>query len=256
MKIKENTFETIDYKIYAFSKDEGKYYYLISTTILISLGYLFYSNIIISFLLGFLSLKLVRHYKKFMLAKRRRELNFQFRDLLFSISTSIATGRQIGEALIEASNNLEIIYENHDFINIELREINKRIINSKESIEKILFDFANRCALEDITNFVDILSTCRKTGGDINKVIMKSCNAIMDKISMQREVESLTAQKKLEGIILTSIPLITIFLLRITSPDYIQILYDSFTGKIIMTFALCGIIAAYALIIKITQIDF
>ena len=256
MKKHENTFESIDYKIYTFSQDEGKYYYLISSAILISLGYLFYSNILISFSLGFLSLILVKHYKKFMLAKRRRELNFQFRDLLFSIHASVSTGRQIGEALIEASNNLGVIYENHDYINIELKEINKRIINSKESIEKILFDFASRCLIEDITNFVDILSTCRKTGGDINKVIMKSCNAIMDKISMQREVESLTVQKKLEGMILTFIPIITIFILRITSPDYIEILYISFTGKIIMTFALLGIIISYALIIKITQIDF
>ena len=248
--------EPENYFTYKLSKEEVKYYYSISILSLFTLGYLFYSNIIISLIISANTIFVIKIYKKIRLSKVRKDLNFQFKDLLFSISSSISAGRHIGEALLDAKDNLKLIYREDDYISIELEKISSRIINSKESIELILIDFSKKCDIDDITNFVDILLTCRKTGGDINKVIIKSCNVIMDKISMQKELEMLTAQKKLEGKILAIIPIATIIILRITSQDYISVLYTSFVGRVIMTLALAGMLFAYILIIKITTVDF
>ncbi len=190
-----------------------------------------------------------------MLSKRRRDLNFQFRDLLFSISSSISSGRQMMEAIKESRETLDMIYSENDYINIEVNKIYNRLINSKESLDTVLIEFSKKCLIEDITNFVDIYLTCRHTGGDINKVISKTCSLIMDKINIQKELETLTANKKLEGKILVVIPLITLLLLKIFSPDYIAVLYTTSIGKLIMTFALLGIVSSYLLILKITQIE-
>ena len=245
-----------NYYEYEFSNNEAKYYYILSCVLLFLLGYLFYANLVLSICLSFASIYFSKSYKIYMLSKRRRELNFQFRDLLFSISSSISSGRQMLEAIKESSETLNMIYDENDYINIEIRQIYNRLINSKESLENVLIEFSKKCAIEDITNFVDIYLTCRQTGGDLNKVIMKTCSIIMDKINMQKELETLTSNKKLEGKILTLIPLITLLLLKVCSPEYVEVLYSTLIGKILMTLALSGILVAHFLILKITQIDF
>jgi tight adherence protein B len=245
-----------NYFEYEFSKQELRYYYAGSIALLFVLGYLFYSNIFLSICLSLTSIYFSKAYKKYMLLKRRRDLNFQFRDLLFSISSSISSGRQMLEAIKDSREPLNMIYSENDYINIEVNKIYNRLTNSKESLETVLIEFSKKCRIEDITNFVDIYLTCRHTGGDINKVIMKTCSLIMDKINMQKELETLTANKKLEGKILVLIPIVTLLLLKFFSPDYIAVLYATSIGKVIMTFALLGILSSYLLILKITQIDF
>jgi tight adherence protein B len=244
-----------NYFEYEFSKEEAKFYFVGSTLLLFVLGYLFYSNIFLAICFSVSSIYFSKVYKKIMLSKRRRDLNFQFRDLLFSISSSISSGRQMMEAIKESRETLDMIYSENDYINIEVNKIYNRLINSKESLDTVLIEFSKKCLIEDITNFVDIYLTCRHTGGDINKVISKTCSLIMDKINIQKELETLTANKKLEGKILVVIPLITLLLLKIFSPDYIAVLYTTSIGKLIMTFALLGIVSSYLLILKITQIE-
>lgn len=256
MIIEKAHLSPINYYEYEFCKNEAKYYYALSSMLLFLLGYLFYANVVLSICLSFTSIYFSKIYKKYMLSKRRRDLNFQFRDFLFSISSSISSGRQMLEAIKESRVTLNMIYDEKDYINIEIKKIYNRLINSKESLENVLIEFSKKCAIEDITNFVDIYLTCRHTGGDINKVIMKTCSIIMDKINMQKELETLTANKKLEGKILTLIPLVTLLLLKVFSPEYVEVLYNTLIGKLLMTLALSGILAAYLLILKITQIDF
>ena len=43
--------------------------------------------------------------------RRMNLLTVQFKDLLYSLSASVAAGRQMGEALVEAEQNLAVMYE-------------------------------------------------------------------------------------------------------------------------------------------------
>ena len=65
----------------------------------------------------------------------------------------------------------------------------------------------------------------------------------------------MTSQKKLEGKIITSLPFLILVLLRVTSPSYLAVLYETFMGKLMMTGSLLLIYVAYILIEKITTIE-
>ena len=117
----------------------------------------------------------------------------------------------------------------------------------------ILYDFANRSALEDIRGFIDVYVQCKTTGGNLQKVIMSTIEVIMDKMNIQREIKVIVAQKQMEGKIVAIMPIIVLAFLNLVSPSYLSPMYDTLAGKIIMTISLIGFIAAVIWIFKIVN---
>ena len=161
----------------------------------------------------------------------------------------------MAEALSEAADNLSLIYSKDSLIVMELSLMAKRMNEYRESEEEILKDFASRAAIDDITDFVDIYLTCRKTGGDLIKVLTKASEIITDKITVEKEIQTLTAQKRFEAKILTAIPIFIIFALQLLSPGYLAVMYEGIAGRVLMTLALAGIAASYFISSQLTKIE-
>lgn len=241
----------IDYKL---SKFEAQKFYVIASVALFVTGMLFYKNIFLSLILILGVIPIKKIYVKTIAEKKRAELTVQFKDLLYSISASFSTGRHMTAALEEAYENLMLIYNEDDLIMIELKYMCDRIINNKESEEDVLFDFAARSGIEDIENFMDVYFTCRTTGGDVQRVVNEASSVIADKIDMEKEINTITSQKKYEAKILTFIPVVLIGFLQLTSPDYIDPLYSTIAGRLIMTGSIGMIAVAFMWSMKITGI--
>lgn len=137
----------------------------------------------------------------------------------------------------------------------ELKLMEIRINENKESDIDVLIDFADRSGCEDIRNFVQVYMTCRTMGGNLEQVLKNTTEILVDKMSIQREIKTLTAQKKLEGKIITLMPAGVILLLNILSPDYMEPLYLTFAGRLIMTAALAGIGTAWYWTGKLTELE-
>ena len=86
-------------------------------------------------------------------------------------------------------------------------------------------------------------------------VLKNTIEIIMDKITIEREIRTLTSQKRFEGNIITAMPLIVIMFLNIFSPDYLEPLYKTTAGRLIMTLALAGLVTAHFITRKITRIE-
>lgn len=217
--------------------------------------YLFYNSVWLS-LSSFLFYPLFKKpYNRYIERKRVRTLQSQFRDLLYSFSASFAAGRQMTEAIFEAKCTLEEMYPKDAPIVSELNLMTGQLKEAKEAEERVLIEFALRCQIPDITTFVDVYVTCRSTGGDMEKAILSTVKVLLEKIEIQEEIRVMTSQKKLEGKIITSLPFLILILLRITSPSYLYVLYETFMGRLLMTSALLLIYIAYICIEKITTIE-
>ena len=245
----------INYEIYEMNQFERSKFYLVSISVIFSIAFVFYHNILIAiatFPLSFLTEKAAQRY----LANRRKiELTYQFKDALYAISASIAAGRAMNAAIKESSENLRLIHGDEALIVIEFDYMVKRFNESKETETQIFRELSERCRIAEIVNFFDTYLTCRETGGDIEKMVMKSATIITEKIVVKREIEVLTSQKKLEGKMLTLFPIIVIISLQIASPDYISVMYTTLTGRAVMTIALLSIIISSLMIHKITAIE-
>jgi tight adherence protein B len=175
--------------------------------------YIFYDSIFISMLLSLGILFFQRNYENHLVIKRRQTLNDQFKDLLYAVSASVSSGRQLVESLIEAKSTMSLIYGAESFIVQELAFIERRSVESRETEDQILKDFSDHCDLEDVYSFIDVYFSCRSSGGDLEKAILKSAAVIMDKISVRRDLNLYIVQKKFEGKILSIMPIVVIGLL-------------------------------------------
>lgn len=244
-----------DYKIYHLNIREKVRFVIICIPLLLLTGYLFYHSVFVCIVFNFLLIPFYRLYRASLSEKRRRAITEQFRDVLYSISASISTGRQMTEALYEAEKNMHLIYKEDELIVRELSAIVKRLYVFREPEEDVLRDFALRTGVEDISDFVDIYLTCRETGGDLVNVLNKTSEMLLDKISIEKEIYTITAQKRYEAKMLASMPLITILFLNLVSPDYLAVMYEGLLGRLVMTAALLGTGFAYLWSMKLTKIQ-
>jgi tight adherence protein B len=244
-----------DYNSYEMTPKETRRYYLVAVFALLLAGQVFYQNLVCSALLALLAVPCKRLYAQRLAEKRRTALGLSFRDLLYSLSASFSTGRQMPEALKEGLAAMRLIYPEDAPIVCELAHMTARLFGSRDDETATLDDFANRSRNDDIRNFVDAYFICRRTGGDLEAMVVKASSLIIDKIEIQKELKMLTAQKRLEANVLLLLPVVMLLFLQLFSPDYIAALYEGLAGRLIMTAALGLTALSYAWSLRLTNFD-
>jgi len=244
-----------DYQNYELSLKEKKRYYTYCGLALACLGLLFYKSVIIALLCTLLSKPLQKKYEKQKAKKRQEELLEGFRDMLYSISGSIASGRQMPIAISDAKSQARSSYGESAFITKELALIVRGYEETHSNVEDLLTDFAERSGLEEIKQFGLVYRICKRSGGDLEEVTLKCANLLLDRISFQGEVNVLTAQKKLDVIFLVSLPLLVLLFLNVVSSNYISILYSCFSGRAIMTACFFTIILALLWSLQLIEVQ-
>lgn len=226
-----------------------------SIVITISISYLLYKSIIF-ILLTPLTFRFLNKAITNMNEKRlKKKFKNEFKDFLYALSGSFSTGRHLVEALHEVNDSLGKMYSMDSQIMTEINTILLQLKLTGYDEIKVLENFKKRKPIEDVVDFVEMYKSCRDTGGDFAGVLSKGANMIAEKITIDREIEAITYQKKIEGRVIGSMPVILLIFLNIFSPDYILPLYSGLSGHIIMTLALVLTIFAFAMIERITSIE-
>lgn len=245
----------MSYDTYILSEKEKKTYYMVSIAVFLFLGYLFYQSLLAMVLMVWAARILEPQYCSYMAKRRREQLCGQFRDFLYSVGASFSSGRQMESAILEAQEMLTVAYGGDAVLCRELSYMAQGIRESRQSVESLLTDFAQRSGISDIRQFVNVYCICKTTGGDLQRVVEKTVETLLDKISVRRELHVITAQKRMEANVLAGISVGMIALLNLVSPEYLQALYCTIQGRIVMTAAAVGIGGAYAWSIKLTECE-
>lgn len=226
------------YDEYIMNKKEKLMWSAVGIGVIFVVGYIFYKHIIWAALLSLIGLKYPAIKTKEIIQKRKEKLLLQFKEALYSISASLSAGKSVENSFREAGDEIALIFgEGKDiYILEELRNINRKL-DVNQSIEEALKDFAERSGLEEIQTFSDIFESCKRTGGNLNKVIQNSCQVIGDKIEIKQEILVLISGKKFESRILTVIPFVLVALMGVMAPDLLQNLYTNI-GRVLSTVAL------------------
>jgi len=246
----------INYDTYTLTKFEEFKYYSITVLTTFTGIFIFYNSFVISIIFApLLSYCFKKSYIKYLKNKRLELLKGQFIELLQSLSASISAGRQMGEALEEGLFTLSGSYPLDSPLVLELEYMVKSIKESREGEEFLLKSFAKRVNIQDVSSFAEVYIICKETGGDMEKAIIKTSQIIMEKLSIEKEMKVLSAQKKFEGKLISIMPILVILFLKITSPSYLDPLYSTLIGRIVMSLSLIGMGYAYYLIEKITRVN-
>lgn len=246
---------TGDYRTYMLSRRQRLRFNALGFLCIAAAVFLFYHSLLLAAAAGLLIRRCQPLYERYLMRRRLQKLELQFRDLLYSLSGSVAAGRQMAEALVEACGQLEQVYKPEEPIMQELRVIRKRILDNHESDRILLADLAERSGSEDIRSFVQVYLTCRNTGGDLQRIITHAIEIITEKMNIREEIRTITSQKKLEGRLICLMPAGMLLALNLMSSSYIRILYTSLAGHLIMTLCLAGTVIGVWLMEKMSEVD-
>lgn len=192
-------------------------------------------------------------------SKRKRNkklLNYQFREALRALSTSLKAGSSLRNGLRKTYEDLVRIYGDKyskpivDEFSIIAYELDLML-----PVEEVLRNFELRADLEDISDFVNVAIMTKKQGGDLVKVIERVTTIISDRIEIEYEIETLVSGKKMEARLLTMLPIGMVLMLSVTSPRYMSPMYESTIGKILMITAALLLIINYFVGKKIIDIE-
>lgn len=244
----------IDYDVYIMSLKEKIIYVLIAAAALFILGFIFYQNVIISLFVCPFALLYPKMRTKEIIDKRKLKLNLQFKDMLYSLSSSVGAGKPIETAFQDILKDLSIIYPSSDSYIIREIDYIVRRLSMNEPIEDILEDFASRSHLEDIQSFVNVLKICNRKGGNLVEIIRNTSQVINDKIETKNEIETLLSQKRFEQKVLSLMPVALIVLLSLTQGDYMYDVFHTAVGRVVMTVAIIMIGTGYLISKKIMNI--
>jgi tight adherence protein B len=80
-----------------------------------------------------------------------------------------------------------------------------------------------------------VFTTCKRTGGDLVSVIRRTSNIIAEKLETEQEISVTISQKKFESKILMFAPFAFVAILTLSSGGYMDPLFNSLVGIIVMT---------------------
>lgn len=245
----------VDYDIYVLSKSEKIFYTILAAAIIFAVGMIFYQNVILAGLLSLFALKFPKIRRGQIIAKRKRELNIQFKDLLYSLSSSMVAGRSLEMAFKDALRDMQVLYPDPNTPIMQEVSYIIRCLEMNMTVEDAIGQFAERAHIEDIQSFADIVRICKRTGGNLVEVIRSTSTMIGDKIETKNEIETTITAKKFESRVLTVTPIVMVFVLSMSSPDYMAPVFDTAVGAIVMTVAIVLFVIAFFISEKIINIE-
>ena len=240
---------------YEFSRKENAVFYSCLAAAGIAISYLLYRNILFTVAIIPFAPKIKSFVTAGIIKSRRRRYMAEFRDFLFMASTAIGAGRSMKDAIYESIPSLKNIYGKKAVLAADLSKAYERMETGGENDVSVLRDLADASGLEDVKDFVTVYSICKTTGASLITALGKAAGVIMEKMSIEREIDELVKRKEGEGLVIFAMPALIILFLNLTSPDYIAPLYGTVAGRIIMTAVLASNVGIYAMIQRITNVD-
>ena len=252
---------TYNYKVYNMTKTEKILYFLLAFVVGAAVGYLFYGgigkdefnqpttvtwvlNIIIPTAIGLVAGKLfVPMRRKSIVAKQKKELSHQFRDMLDALTTSIGAGKNVNDSFFGVYDDLKLQYDSDAFILKELEVIISGIHNNV-AIEDILEDFGRRSDNEDIMSFANVFKISYRNAGNIKEIIRNTHSILNDKMEISEDIETLVTSNKLEQNIMIAMPIVLIAVIKMMSPEFANNFVTP-TGIISTTVSLIIFVVAY-----------
>ncbi len=188
--------------------------------------------------------------KYFKRCIKKRNLAFidMFPEAIDMIVRSVKSGHPLNTALRMISDNLE------EPIGPEFKQVTNEIAYGRPLVEA-LRRLAKRIDEQDIHFFVVVLSVQQETGGNLAEILGNLSTVIRGRKRLNQKILAMTSEGRATAWVLGSLPVLQFGAIQISSPEYLQPLYDTTTGNIILGAAFGLITLAMWIVAKMIEID-
>ena len=181
-------------------------------------------------------------------AKRRERFNTQLPEALATLSNALRAGFSISQAF-------DSVVDQGDKPMCEEFAILQQQLRIGMSFESALQSMSERVGSDDLTLVTTALLISRKTGGNVTEIFDKISETIRGRMKIERKVKTLTAQGRMQGILVSLMPLILGVAMVMLKPEMMIPFLCSFTGVVSVLVVIALIVLGWFFIRKITKID-
>jgi tight adherence protein B len=94
----------------------------------------------------------------------------------------------------------------------------------------------------------------RQIGGNLAEVLDKIAETIRERVRLQGEIRTLTAQGRMSGMVIGALPILLALFMLTMNPSYLMELIVNPIGRMLLMMAVAGEVVGFLCIKKITQI--
>ena len=180
--------------------------------------------------------------------KRREKFNLQLPEALATMSNALRAGFSISQAF-------DSVVEQGEKPMCEEFAILQRQLKIGMSFEEALESMSQRVGSDDLTLVTTAILISRKTGGNVTEIFDKISETIRGRQKIERKVKPLTAQGRMQGIIVSAMPVFLGLVMTLIKPG-LMIPYLTSPLGVMSILVMCALIfVGWMMIRKIIKID-
>lgn len=181
--------------------------------------------------------------------KRIKAFDDQLNEGLVMISNALKAGYSFLQALAVAAD------ETQDPFAKEFKSLLKEL-SLGMPIEDGLSNLIERVPSEDMKLIVNAILIQKDVGGNLSEILENIGDTIRERQRIKNEINTLTAQGRLSGLIIMVMPIFLGGIIYLFSPEYITLLFQTMLGKFMLGLAVFNQILGWLFIRKIVNIEF
>lgn len=180
--------------------------------------------------------------------KRQKLFNEQLGEVLTTMSNALKSGHSLLKALEVVAN------ESPD---PAAQEISNTVKEMQLGIatEEALQNLSKRIESRDLELMITAILIQRQVGGNLAEVLDSIADTIRERLRIEGEIKTLTAQGRLSGIIICFLPVGLGIFFYVMNPEYIMELFQDPRGMLMLGVAVAAQLVGIFFIRKIVSID-
>src|SRR6266851_2121193 len=187
-------------------------------------------------------------YVKYRINRRLRAFNNQLGDTLTLLSNALKAGYSFAQAIDTVAKNA--VPPIADEFARAVREM-----NLGGSPDEALQNITKRIASADFDLVATAYSIHRTVGGNLAEILDNIAYTIRERVRIKGEIQTLTAQARASGTIITALPILLAAFMFFVTPTYFQPMFSSIIGWILIVIGAFMIFIGNLIIRRIVAIE-
>jgi len=186
-------------------------------------------------------------YAKWLNARYVRKFDEQLTDALGTMSNALRAGFSISQAFESVAES--DMHPISDEFALLLQQMRVGV-----SFDDALASLDKRLGSDDLTLVVTAIDIARKTGGNLTEIFDSISDTIRARMRIERKVRTLTAQGRLQGIIVSLMPFFLCGVMTVMKPGMMIPFLTSINGIVCLAGASVMVMIGWIIIRKIVTI--
>ncbi|MFP3852714.1 MAG: type II secretion system F family protein [Anaerolineales bacterium] len=181
--------------------------------------------------------------------ERRRLFSEQIPAALDALAAGVSAGLSFQQSIRYAMGELP------QPVADSMASVDRKILLG-HPVEGVLLEWAERYPDEGLVLAVDGILLQRQMGGDLVGMLQRTADIARERIELQREVHAVTAQGRLSGWVIAGLVPVSAALLLSSNPQYINVLFDTLVGQLLLVIALLLQLIGWFVISRLIRVTY